>query len=178
MNDLKPNEHVVTFSGDEYLYLTGISESFLYKEITGGQPEFVIVAGGPGSGKSTIIKDKYNNDHVLVDAAKIHLAITENESKKAEKYNSYFDFIGMHLVACAIEGKKNIIVEIIGDKMEPIRSIIDKLIEKGYKVDFQFINCDPEEAWKRNLQRDQLNISAVHTQDQTLSWFVRYLGLE
>ncbi len=181
MDDINNNEakdKIVHLDADEFKYLSVVSDFFLQNSKVEESPIFIVVAGGPCAGKTTFINKEYNNGYVLIDAAQIHLKLTDNESRKVEKYNAYFDFIGMQVVSAAIEGKKNIVVEIIMDKSEPIQSIMDKMIEKGYKVNVKFIECDPVEAWKRNLNRAKHNISAVYTQDQTLSWFVRYLGLE
>ena len=127
-NDQK--EKTVLLETEELKYLLNIIKAFLQNGKVEKNPKLIIISGGVGAGKTTIIKEKFSVGNVYIDAAQIHLILTGNETKKIEKYNLYFDFIGMQLVKCAIEEKYNIIVEIIGDKIEPVKSIIDKMIAK------------------------------------------------
>lgn len=166
---------LIEITNDEFEYLSKIVDELLAKGDHSQEPNFIIMCGGVGSGKSTIRKQKYNEGYVVIDAGEVYLKLTDNEKNKIDKIDAFIDFVGSFLVSEAIEKKKNIVIEVLLDKQQPIMDIIDKMLKKGYKNNLEFIECDPVEAWKRHLGREKNNISSYNTQDQTMAWFSHHL---
>lgn len=161
---------------NEIKHINIVVEDFLKTGLSSKQPQYVIVCGPVGTGKSRMRKQKYSKDYVFIDAGDIYLKLTDNETKKVDKIDQYVEITAKSLVSRAIEQKKNIVIEIIMDKEQPIKSIMDKMIEKGYKVQVDYIHNDPVKSWENNLNRGKHNISAYYSQDQTMSWFVNYFN--
>ncbi len=163
---------------EEFDYLKNNVNGFLEKGSIPQEPQFVVVCGPVGTGKSTIRKKKFNKGFVLIDAGEVYLKLTNNESNRIEKLEGFIEIVGSLLTAEAIDQKRNIVIEVLMDNEQPIKSIIDKMVEKGYKVKLEYIHADPVTSWKRNISREKHNISSYHTQGQTMAWFSQFLGLE
>jgi len=140
----------------------------------GGKPEFVILAGGVCSGKSTMRHEQFAN-HVQIDAGEIFLNLSRDE---------YFDFgamfeeplevIGQMIAQRAVRERRNIVTEIIGADAEATKKLAEAIIADGYELKFNFIHCDIETAAKRNLNRGN-NISAHYCEPYHLRWIMEAL---
>ncbi len=166
-------QKTITFSGDEYLKILGIVEKICSKASSESEPQFVIVMGGVGVGKTTIRHEKYN-DYVNFEFGEIFNIFKKEFGEDDPKLTA------MTSVACdlilneSIEKKKNIVTELIGDKEEDVRKLIDGMLDLGYKVSPLFITADPAESYKRHLKLVDENkdyLSAHFTQDTTMSFF-------
>jgi len=124
---------VIKLNGEEYLRLAKIADEFVRKGKVEENPKIVIVSGGTGSGKTTIRKKDFDDGYVFIDAGAIYLKLTENETKKSDKDAGYCRIIGDMIITTAIEQKKNIVIEIIGDKIEQFDSIIPGMTKKVIK---------------------------------------------
>lgn len=166
---------ILEFEGAEYLELMKIAEFWRSKGKIENPPRFIIVAGGQGAGKSTIIKQKYSDGYVIVDSGKIYRKLTE--TKTIDRVEDDISLIGWALVSDAITTRKNIVIEIIFDKQHPIYEIVEKMIDIGYKVEIEYVNADIVAAWERYL-KNRDNISSGYTEKQTLSWFTQFFDLD
>ncbi|MGB8493960.1 MAG: hypothetical protein WCE53_06125 [Candidatus Acidiferrum sp.] len=76
-----------------------------------------------------IRREKYPQDYVLIDAEELLDIFTENKSgDDAKKMEQHAMVAGIELVTKSIAEKRNIVIEILGDKKEPINSIKDKMM--------------------------------------------------
>lgn len=166
-------QKTVTFSGEEYLKILDIVEKICSKAPSEKEPQFVITMGGVGVGKTTIRHDKYN-DYVNFEFGEIYNIFKKEFGEDNPK------LIAMTSAACdlilneSIEKKKNIATEVIGDKEEDVRKLIDGMLNLGYKVSPVFITADPAESYKRHLElvnKDKDYLSAHFTEDTTMSFF-------
>lgn len=136
-----------------------------------GKPEFVILAGGVCSGKSTIRHEQFA-DHVQIDAGEIFLNLSGDE---------YFDFgamfeeplevIGQMIAQRAVSERRNIVTEIIGADADATKRLVEAIIADGYELKFKFIHCDIETAAERNLNRGN-NISAHYCEPYHFRWIM------
>lgn len=136
------------------------------------QPEFIIIMGGVCTGKTTLRKSKYYTGYVNIDAGDIFIELSKGE---------YFDFpshledkmnqIGLSKMRECIKDKKNIVIEIIGADYESVKELLDlsDKIKYSHKVDY--LECDMEEAWQRNVNRGNDNISAHYCEPYHIKWF-------
>jgi len=172
-------ENVAEFSGDEFLQINKIAQTFLKNGATGNPPKFVIFMGGVGVGKTTIRKQQFANDFVHFEFGEIYTAVKKSVGDDNPKLAS-FTSLACELILCeSVETKKNIITEIIGDNYDAITPVIDKMKEIGYEIAFNGITCDPVEAYRRHLkavEEDKDYLSAHFTQEATLSYFYHLLG--
>jgi hypothetical protein len=155
---------------------SGLTE-FVEKNVALGDasdpPRFVIISGGVGVGKTTHRKDKYSKGWVLVDAGEVYQAIRPLVDAPEDEETLMY-LAGNWLLSKAIADHKNIVIEIIMDKVEPIQSIIGQMKGEGYEVELVGMVNDIKKSWENNLNRDKNNTSAYYTQDETLSWFEEY----
>ena len=80
----------------------------------------------------------------------------------------------------SIEKKKNIVIEIIGDELDLIKPVIDKMASIGYKVEICGVLADPVVSYERLLKarkEDKDYVSAEDTEEPTLSFFYSLLRM-
>ncbi len=157
----------------KYSGLTEFVEKSVALGDTANPPHLVIISGGVGVGKTTHRKEKYSKGWVLVDAGEVYQAI-KPLIEIPEEEETLMYLAGNWLLSKAIADRKNIVIEIIMDKLEPIRTIIGQMKGEGYEVEVIGMVNDIQKSWENNLNRDKDNTSAHYTQDETLSWFEEY----
>ena len=138
-----------------------------------GQPSLVLIMGGPASGKTTLRRQQYASGYVLVDAADIFISLSRG---------GYYDFpdaflepmnlIGRLIASRAISERRNIVTEIIGSDFDETSELIDAMRSVGYKIDAVGVTCDVEEAVRRNLSRDDDNISSYYAEPFQRQWLI------
>ena len=139
-----------------------------------GRPNFVLLTGGVGNGKTTLRRKQYAKGYVHIDAAEIFASFAKGK---------YYDFpvafeeslnlIGSLIARRAIKEKRNIVMEIIGDSFEDASAIIAAMKSAGYEVKISFVECDQPEAYRRHLnavKTDVNYVSAFHTQRFHKKW--------
>lgn len=137
-------------------------------------PQFAIVMGGVGSGKTTIRKKDYLDEYVQFDYGEIQIAVQNSFGDDHPNVSGLTSLACLLLFNETISQKKNMVIEIIGDDSHAIEPVIDGMVALGYKVTVKLVECDPAEAYKRHLKAVVDNkdyISAYHTQGATLSYF-------
>jgi hypothetical protein len=163
---------------DRLLSLARKIEVLCAKGAKQADPQFVVVAGGVGVGKSRFRKANYQKGWVFVDSGEVYREIKPMlATSSLDAENACMEFAGYGLLDKAISERRNILIEIVGNTIEPIQTIIKKMTEIGYRVDLRFIQNDNQKSWNNNLGRGKDNTSAYYTQDETLAWFRRYFGL-
>lgn len=170
----------VEFSGDEFLQISEIAQTFLKTGAIGNPPKLVIFMGGVGSGKTTIRKQQFTSDFVHFEFGEIYTAVKKAVGEDNPKLTSFVNLACDLILRESIETKKNIVTEIIGDNKDVIEKLAEGMKGLGYVVDLRFIHCDPAEAYKRHLkavEEDKDYLSAHFTQEATLSYFYHLLGL-
>lgn len=134
------------------------------------QGNFIIVMGGPGSGKSTISKNLINVrnvKHFNVDDERemmarkmnLDLNVPENNDKILKITHGSSDSRNrtINLLKTYLKSKKkeltNIIFDTVGNHVELISNLIDLAHNQGYIVTMVYVKCSIEEALKRNSMR-------------------------
>jgi hypothetical protein len=137
------------------------------------RPRLVLLMGPPATGKTTVRKDRYPTEYVVVDAGEIFLNLSRG---------GYFPFpeaflepmgsIGTQVARRAVFQLRNIVVELIGTQCEPVKEMLDAMYALGYEIDVQYITCDLEEAIRRNASRGPDCISAHFAERFQRTWLV------
>lgn len=176
----KGGPKAMKFTGDEYIQIVKIAEPFWKRGISKNPPDFAIVMGGVGSGKTTLRRQKFADGYVNFDFGEIYNAIKKTFGEDNPKLADYTVLASDMILRESLENKKNIIIEIIGENKDLIDPLISKMKDIGYEISLEFIDCDPAEAYKRHLKavkEDPEYLSAHFTQEATLSFFYQQLEL-
>jgi adenylate kinase family enzyme len=174
----EPKTYVI--SGEEYLKIGGAVEPF-FKDVRPSEPpQFALITGGTGAGKTTLRREKFSEGYVNFDFAEISRAIEKTVGEKHPRLIEY-SFWGCDIVIkeCILE-KKNIVVEIIGDNYDQIDILITKMKEVGYEVSLNTVTCDVAEAYKRHIKatnEDKDYMSSYFSDELTLLSIYTYFGL-
>lgn len=172
-------EFKTKFSGEEFLKISKIASSFVEKGTTENPPKLVIFTGGVAAGKSTIRKQKYSSGYVHFDPGDIFAEMRKIMDESDPKFSASVAVACDLLLREAIEKRKNIATEVIGDKYEPLKAVIDTMLEIGYTIDMQAVTADVAQSYQRHLKAVEDvpgYLSAYFTQDLTLATFSRVLG--
>ena len=174
----EPKTHVI--SGEEFIQIGDAVEPF-FKDVGPSEPpQFVLITGGTGAGKTTLRREKFSEGYVNFDFAEISKAIEKVVGEKHPRLIEY-SFWGCDIVIkeCILE-KKNIVVEIIGDNYDQISILINKIKEVGYEVKLNTVTCDVEEAYQRHIKatkEDKDYMSSYFSDELTLLSIYTYFGL-
>ena len=178
---MKDSQQKLTdYTGEEYLKILNLAKSIFEPGISDASPKFVILIGGVGSGKTTMRKDKYVKGYVQFDFGEILMSLRKifgnNDSRMTDSASAVCEMV----MEESLGKKKNIVIEIIGDKKDVIEPVIDGITKLGYKVSIVYVSVDPAEGYKRHLKavHDDANyFSAYYSQEATLAFFYTHLGL-
>lgn len=136
-----------------------------------GQPEFVLILGPVCSGKTTFRRQNFSKGYVLIDAAEIFLNLSNGEYFEfGEAFGEPMEIIGGMIAKRALEERRNIVTEMIGD--EEIKAVFEVMTAINYKVQIKYLECGIEEAYRRNLNRGDDSISATYTQTYHQRWIL------
>lgn len=174
------NQKAVQFSGEEFVQIGKIAKLLWERGTTENPPKFVVFMGGIGSGKTTMRRRQFASGYVHFDFGEFYTAIKKVMGEDNPKLTAFTALASEMILQESIEGKKNIVIEVIGEALCPITPVIDKMKEIGYAVSLNAITCDPAEAYERHMKavdEDKDYISAYFTQEATLSFFYGRLDL-
>lgn len=181
MDDTKyTNKKVVSMDGEQFLKIGSLAKPFWERGISENPPNFVIFMGGIGSGKTTIRRQQHDKDYVHFDFGEIFNVFEKEYGKDNPQLSDYAMFACGLILKESLMGRKNIVIEIIGDNHNLIFPVIDKMKGIGYDVILSPIVADIEESRIRHLKatkEDKDYISSYYTQEATLSFFYQYFEL-
>lgn len=142
-------------------------------ESHGGPPDFAIVMGGPAVGKTTLRKQKFSKGYVLVDAADIFIRLSKGLSLDfPEDLEEPMEIVGTMIAGRAVAERRNIVTELIGADYDATVKLIEAMRSIGYKISVNGVNCDVEEAQRRNLARGDDNISCYFAEEFQRKWLI------
>jgi len=164
----------IELTEEEFKKIEDVINNFLQKGAANDSPKFVVLTGSIASGKTTIRKEKYSKDYVLIDSGELFDSFDAKNNENTEKKSGHMMIAGIELVKRSITEKRNIVIEITADtpeKGDKLKQIIDKMSSLGYKAEIEAIYCDVEECQRRNAKgRD--NMSSYYSTDETLHYFM------
>lgn len=136
------------------------------------QPLLVIVMGAVATGKTRLRREKYSKGFTSVDAGEIFIQLSEGEYYDFPSHlEAKMDEIGRSKMRESVQNRENIVVEITGVKYNQVKKMMNQAEKINYKVKLEFITCDIDLAWERNIGRGDNNISACFSEKYHYKWF-------
>ena len=170
-------QDTVTMSGEEYIQVAEIARPFWERGEISETPAFVMVVGGVAAGKTTHRRAAYAKGYVHLDYGEIYLAF-EKLLGKGHKNIAPMSLMAIDMVTYqAIQEKRNIVIEFIGDNAETMTELINTMKSYGYKVELIPIIADVAESYKRHLKAvddDPDYISSHHSESFMLAALKRH----
>jgi len=119
-------------------------------------PTFVMLGGGPASGKSTSGVDKWEDPHVKIDVDSIKAQLPEYDPKNPGFVHEESSFIGKEVMARAFEGNQNILLDGTGNNsVSAVAGKIDTAKAYGYSVEGRYLTVPTEQAVKQDGARSR-----------------------
>ncbi len=136
-------------------------------------PELIVLIGGPAVGKTTVRKKQFSRGYVVVDAAEIFVMLDgwENQDFPGE-LEEPLCLVGKLVAQRAVAERRNIVTELIGADYAPTIALIEAMKNAGYKIMLNAVNCDIEEAERRNFARGNDEISAYFAEPYQRQWLI------
>jgi hypothetical protein len=142
-------------------------------ESKGKKPVLEIVMGGPAVGKSTLRKKKFSKGYVLVDAADVFIRLSKGQSLDfPDDLEEPMEMVGAMIAHRAVAERRHIVTELIGADYEATVHLIEAMRSIGYEISVNGVNCDVEEAQRRNLARGNDNISCYFAEEYQRRWLM------
>ena len=117
-------------------------------------PKFVMLGGGPASGKSTSGVDKWEDPHVKIDVDSIKAQLPEYDPKNPGFVHEESSYIGKEVMARAFAGNQNILLDGTGNNsVEAVAGKIDTAKAYGYSVEGRYLTVPTDQAVRQDAAR-------------------------
>ena len=136
-------------------------------------PKAVILMGGVATGKTTLRRKDYSSGYVIIDAAEIFEVLSKGDVTLVfpDAFLDELELIGPMLACSAVSNKQNIVTEIIGADVDAVVPLVSGLKSAGFTVELIALDCDLEEAIRRNEEPGR-GISAYFAEDFQIRWII------
>ena len=119
-------------------------------------PKFVMLGGGPASGKSSSGVDKWEDPHVKIDVDSIKAQLPEYDPKNPSFVHEESSYIGKEIMARAFAGNQNILLDGTGNNsVEAVAGKIDTAKAYGYSVEGRYLTVPTEQAVRQDAARSR-----------------------
>ena len=88
------------------------------------------------------------------------------------------EIVGAMIAHRAVAERRHIVTELIGADYEATVHLIEAMRSIGYEISVNGVNCDVEEAQRRNLERGNDNISCYFAEEYQRQWLIEAAGSE
>ncbi|MBI4268217.1 hypothetical protein HY627_00090 [Candidatus Uhrbacteria bacterium] len=170
---MEDNELITTeFDEPELRQILDMAGSFLERGSVGETPQFALVLGGVGTGKTTFRRQRFAEGYVHFDYGDVFTFVKHTIAVDNPKFVGTVSLVCQIILGTALDEKKNIVIELIGDTNSALKPILDSMVERGYKISASGIECEPMEAYRRHLlavKKDRDYLSSYYTQEGSLS---------
>ncbi len=138
------------------------------------EPELVIIMGPVAGGKSSHIRENYvSAGYVWIDMARIFFDLQSQTGIKLNRRTQLINFIGVVTLDLALLEKRNIVIELVGDELERIDSLLEVMKANGYKTKITMINSANDGCFAGASPKKTEYMSSFYTEPFHLDWFER-----
>ena len=81
------------------------------------------------------------------------------------------EFVGTQVTRRALSERRNIVTEVVGHERKPHEELLDHLKTLGYQLVANQLQCDVDEAMRRNENRGD-NISSYYAEPIHRKWII------
>jgi hypothetical protein len=161
------DQNVVTFNlSAEINRLLGAADA------TQSPPVAVVVSGGIATGKTMLRRQQYAQGYIHIDAAEIFLRLSQGHFLPFPgPFLQPMNLVGQVVSLRAVQGRRNIVTEIVGSDLQRVNVLTEALKSVGYSVKMALTTCDIDESLRRNAMRGD-DISAYYTESFHYAWIV------
>lgn len=170
---IKPqtNTNIDELTSDEVRLSSPKIMQYLKEGIKSETPEFIVILGPVGAGKTNYIKNNYGNGYVWIDMARIFFELQKETGIRLNRRKEIINFIGLVTLDLAILEKRNIVVELIGDELEKVEKLINVMKSAGYDVKVTELNSSDDTCFPGAAEKNDEYMSSLYTESFHLSWF-------
>lgn len=137
----------------------------------GRDPKLVLLLGPVCSGKTFVRRRDYSKGYVVVDAAEIFRSLSRGERHQfGTIFGEPLDLLGGFVAYRALKERRDVVTEMIGDRIEEVEAVIDAALALGYEVEVKAVQCGLDEARRRLKRRGPGEVSARDTQAYHHRW--------
>ncbi|MCX7877378.1 MAG: ATP-binding protein [Ignavibacteria bacterium] len=151
--------------------------SYLQTGLQSENPQILIVTGPIASGKTTLIRKYYADNHVWIDAGRIFIDLINSEHLSAANAAELTDLIGMLTLDLAVIEKRNIVIEMLATDESKLNEIINSFTDQAYDVKLIRISSSPEECYRNTLKREADSMSSFFSEDKIYKWISEVLRI-
>lgn len=167
---LKPANVIDELTSDEVKLAAPKIMQYLKEGNKSVDPELVIIMGPVAAGKTRHIKENYENGYVWLDMARIFFDLQKETGIKLNRRNEIINFIGLVTADLALLEKRNIIIEVVGEELERIDTIIEMMKSQGYKVKIIVINSLEDDCFPKTRVIKDEYMSSYYTESYHYNW--------
>ena len=119
-----------------------------------GKPLAVILAGSPGSGKSSILSQNFDeNDFTIINSDKVKFKMPEYDGDNSSFLHEESGDVADNIRDIAVDNKLNILIDGTLKTKHKAITLINNLKKKGYEINLQGVDVKEEECIKRAYKR-------------------------
>jgi hypothetical protein len=136
------------------------------------EPILALIMGGTGVGKSRYRREKYPT-WIQLDAGDIFVQLGAGPDLDFPgPLEESMNRVGRELAYDTLVSRKNLVVEIVGESVEPVERLIDGVRSINYRVEVEALQMDVKAAWLNNINRGPNNISSFYSQRYQSAWIL------
>lgn len=159
------------------LTLDEVLRTWFKYDTRSGEPEFVLITGTSVCGKTRLRHEQFAQSHVNVDAGDIFRRLEgERVLDFPGVHRGVLDLCGRIIAETAIRERFNVVTEVHFIGVEKMKALVDAMLAAGYRTRLVALECDWEEAERRNRARGPHNISAYRTDEFNVRWLMEAAG--
>lgn len=166
---LVTDEHGTHFSAERQALHDAIIRHHVEGHTAQAHPSFVMLGGGPASGKSKA-KDQAALDFpdaIQIDPDEIKKMLPEYGELHPDAAASFVheesSYLAKQVTAAALKSRANVVLDAVGNtSVDSVRKKVDNARNAGYAVHGRYVTIPIDEAQQRALERGQKSGRVVH----------------
>lgn len=169
----------LSFAEDDVTQLRSFVETLCAESLPVAEPELVVCAGLVGAGKTTLRRRVYGRGYVQLDFLEALVAVTRAVGPHHPRFDDYVRAAPALALERAFAARNSLVIEVIDEGL--LAPLVEPLRARGYRINVQRLAVDAEEGCRRHvraIEEDPEYLSAYFTEEDTLAYLYRFLGVD